>query len=139
MSAWIVSENHIRLLVEALYKYELVPSPSMTPETLGRILWKENHKSVNYRYGERQRTPRYAHDSKAIAMWEYPSPGTGIIRELVRIPALVYKQASCYQYQSCERDDWETTTASKLIKALTNYLEKRGEDANDDAHPWGIE
>ncbi len=52
MSAWIVSQNHIRLLVEALHKYEVIngATQGITTDTLGQMLWPENVKSVNHRY-----------------------------------------------------------------------------------------
>ena len=143
MSAWIVSENHIRLLVEALYKYEVIDGIShhiYTPDTLGQMLWRENHKSVNYRYHRRAKTPTYTHDSAAVATWAYPCPGRGVVRDLVRTPALVSKQAHCYHYQSCEHTGWEKSQACSLIARLLEVIEKTtGTDEMDDGQPWGIE
>ena len=142
MSAWIVSQNHIRLLVEALYKYEVIDGANhcLTPDVVGRILWRENHRSVNRRYERRSRTPRYTHDSTAVATWEYPTPGQGAVRDLTRNPALVYKQACCYQYQSCEHNGWEKSQACSLMARLLEVIEKTTEtDKMDDGQPWGIE
>ena len=145
MSAWIVSENHIRLLVEALYKYEVIAgttsvTQALTPDQLGQMLWRENHKSVNYRYNKRALTPHYTHDSAAVAAWEYPTTGQGIVRDLVRNPALVYTQARHYDYQSCEHPGWEKSEACSLIARLLEVIEKTtGTDEMDDGQPWGID
>ena len=142
MSAWIVSQNHIRLLVEALYKYEVVHDESLyqSPDALGQVLWQENHKSVNARYHRRNRTPVYAHDSAAMATWEYPVRSRGIIRELVRNQPLVYKQARCYRYQSCEHAGWEHSAACRLITKLLEAVEKSmGASGVDDQAPWGVQ
>mgnify|MGYP001574710212 FL=1 len=143
MSAWIVSQNHIRLLVEALYKYEVIDDIShhmYTPDALGQMLWRENHKSVNYCHNRRSRTPHYAHDSAAVATWEYPCPGRGVIRNLTRKPTLVYRQARCYHYQSSEHAGWEKSQAYSLIARLLEVIEKTtGTDEMDGKEPWGIE
>ena len=142
MSAWIVSENHVRLLVEALYKYEVVESGNqcLTPDVLGHILWRENYKSVNHRYHEHAKTPTYTHNSAAVANWEYPRAGSGTIRELTRNSALVYKQAQHYRYQSCEHDGWEASQACALITRLCEAIEKStGTTELEDGAPWGIE
>lgn len=146
MSAWIVSENHIRLLVEACYKYEVLKDDTLTPDALGQLLWRENHKSVNARYGERKRTPRFQHDSQAMAAWPYPSPGQGCIRELARRPALLFKQAGCYHYQSCEHPTWERSAAASMITRLIEAIALSQGRTIDEMYegmqgnePWGIE
>ena len=141
MSAWIVSQNHIRLLVESLYKYEVIDgAQALTPDEVGQMLWRENYKSVNYRYSERHRTPRFVHRSDAGATWTYPCPNQGTIRDLTRNPALVYKQARCYQYQSNEHPGWDASQACSLIRRLEEAIEKStGTDDTNDNEPWGIE
>ena len=139
MSAWIVSENHIRLLVEALYKYEVVNGQE-TPEALGQRLWDENHASVNYRYDEQAACPRYTHASTATASWEFPEKGAGSIRTIVRNPALVYKQVRCYEYQSCEHEQWESSVAAAYMRALKAALiAQLGTDRMNNNQPWGID
>ena len=142
MSAWIVSQNHIRLLVEALYKYEVIDGIHhhiFTPDTLGQMLWRENHKSVNSRYHRRTKTPTYTHDSTAAATWEYPTPGQGAVRDLVRNPALVYRQARFYNYKSCEHPGWESSEACSLMARLLEVIEKTtGTEEMDNREPCGI-
>lgn len=150
MSAWIISENHVRLLVEALFQYEVMStnaSAPMTPEALGKLLWRENHKSINHRYAKRARTPHYIHDSAALCAWDYPTPGRGLVRELCRDPWLVLKQIGCYQYQSCEHAGWETSVASAYMAKLEAQIAKSLGCTIDEAYknrqhfgnaPWGI-
>lgn len=157
MSAWIVTKAHIDLLVEALFKYEVVLQADLahvSPTEIGKLLWRENHRSINYRYEERKRTPRYSHSSATICYtWEYRWPAQplqvtlGTVREVVRQPYVVLKQAGCYRYQSCERPDWERSTARGLITRLGESVCKSlgmDEDAATDspayhAAPWGID
>ena len=136
MSAWIVSQNHIRLLVEALYKYEVVTDAGITPETLGSCLWAENYRSVNFRYGQSDQTPHYTHDSMARATWDFPCVGEGTIRALARQPNLLAKQVACYEYQSCEHPDYKASQAAQYMAALRAHLTPA---TRNDSDPWGID
>jgi len=154
MSAWIVSNTCISLLVEACFRYECLEAP-IAPDALGQLLWKENHRSVNYRYNEQRRTPRFHHDSTRRirephrvwpeGTWTYTEYGT--IREAVRDPHLVYKQASCYRYQTCERDDWEQSQAYHIVdKLMITLCQATGLTADQmtetpewEKRPWYVE
>lgn len=48
MSAWIVSKEHIDVLVQALAEGEIVVD--IEPSEIGRILWRENLYSIWARY-----------------------------------------------------------------------------------------
>ncbi len=75
-----------------------------------------------------------------MATWGYPTGGRGIIRDLVRNPALVYKQAGCYEYQSSQHDGWEASQACLLIHRLQEAIEKStGTISLENSAPWGIE
>jgi len=134
MSAFLVSWRHIALLVEAAYRYEVPLAEGFTPDTLGQELWRENVRSLNYCYGERQRAPRYQHDSTAV-------------RPLVRNPCWVYKQVRCYAYQACERPDFERSRAARVVEELTAALCQTSGQAESqmrespewDSAPWGID
>jgi hypothetical protein len=133
MSAWIVSKRHIDFLVKCIVRSEAVPEAGVDLDEIGRVLWRENHRSVNYRYSERSRTPRYE-----FADIELP----------VDDVAYLLKQVACYQYQACERRDWKRSTAFEWTQRLADMLEagllrefgeawrKAGPYA---AAPWGIE
>jgi len=57
MSAFIVASGHIDVLINAAAQYGALDGKD--PRELGQMLWRENHRSVNARYGERTRTPNY--------------------------------------------------------------------------------
>lgn len=135
MSAWVVSKRHIDLLVTAIVRSESVDTGGLSKDQIGRELWRENVRSVNYRYSERGRTPAY----------QYRAPG-----ELPHYLAIL-KQVECYQYQTCERPDWERSTAHRWTQALRELLEKQAEaefpgasyfpgraPAQYEAAPWGV-
>lgn len=52
MSAWLVSKQHIDVLVHALGVREMFPE-GMGPDEVGALLWAENVESLQARYGNR--------------------------------------------------------------------------------------
>lgn len=103
MSAWIVSKNHIDVLVDAIKKLGL---SRKSHNEIGELLWKENHRSVNFRYHEHTVTPEY----------EFKS-----VPRLVPLTETI-KQVHCYDYQTCETDDYRETEAGKLMSRLLAVL-----------------
>lgn len=152
MSAWIVSENHITALVCAGLRfshpgddlrYRVPAGDSFVVERLshanatevGQMLWLENRASVNHRYEEDTEIPAYEYPVKPMVPGMYailtgpePHPYT---------PVEILKLLSCYEYQSCEHDGWETSAAKAYCDALRNAAI----DAlpGYDAAPWGID
>lgn len=106
MSAWIVSRAHIDALVAGLAANGIVDG-SADMDAVGRELWRENYRSVNFRYGEHQRTPSYT----------YSRP-----RDVGDSPCWLEKLVACYDYQSCERPDWAKSKAFRWTKALYEKL-----------------
>lgn len=104
MSAWIVSQAHIDCLVQSLINEGIVERDDATK--VGKELWRENHRSVNYRYGERTRTPNYVFQGTSAPL----------------DAAIVYKQVACYEYQTCERSDWEKSVSFRLTQLLRERL-----------------
>lgn len=107
MSAWTVSNAHIDVMVNAAAEYNLLSGKD--PQTVGQMLWRENYRSVNARYGERTRTPHYV-----LSTTEAPL-----------LPAAVVAAVRCYSYQSCEHAGWQASTARKLSDALVAAAESR--------------
>ncbi len=111
MSAFIVNEYHISQLI----RYGSHRDVSMCvngvfdrrmsgkEQELMAILVKANFESVNHRYEEN--TP---------AMPGAYAPDF----ERVLSPVQVIKACNCYDYQSCEIDNYETTDAAKNIEAI---------------------
>lgn len=127
MSAWIVSKKHIDVLVAAALGME-----GVEPNALGKMLWEENHKSINYRYSEKNAAPAY----------EFEVPTT-----VELTPGLIAKQIACYEYQSCEHLGWEDSKARKFCEDLKRSLVPNRVEADDairklpgyEEAPWGID
>lgn len=130
MSAWTVSKKHIDLLVTLAAKAELLGKHTETQ--LGQILWDENYRSVNFRYNENNPAPRY----------EFSPFDLSNLSTVAQI-----KQIRCYQYQTCETEDYDTTPSFVLTEKLCKLLEKgvrisKGKEIYDapqwDSAPWGV-
>ena len=113
MSAWIVSEKHVLTLA---YFYEKMVTGNVKDgkpvemellKKTARVLWSENSKSVNYRYGEKYRT-RFSH---AVVL-----PIVDLTLE-----ALV-KNIGCWEYQTCEHDGHEKSKAWKMMTELKGAI-----------------
>lgn len=131
MSAWIVSKTHVDALVQACV-IERIITPEQATE-LGKHLWQENHRSVNYRYGERKRTPAYEFRGVEAPLDD----------------AVIRRNIECYWYQTCEHPENECYNAAegKPLGLLAAALDARhGEGFEDQAErergarlPWGID
>lgn len=129
MSAWIVSKAHIDCLVQAMIADGLVPMEKAT--AIGRELWSENHRSINYRYGERGKRPPYEFRGVEAPLDDW----------------VVFKQAHCYDYQTCEHPTYEKSRSHRLITALCEKIMPRLGVTSENYHehpgwqggPWGIE
>jgi hypothetical protein len=130
MSAWIVSKAHIDVMVSAAlaakdwgdfsfyHDNERIVVTSDNADEIGQMLWEENHKSVNARYRENTKTPKYT-----FRPVEVPSPGE------------VAKGIGCYEYQSCEHDGWETSAAKAFCTELEGVQIVRLPEY--ESAPWG--
>ena len=130
MSAWTVSKKHIDLLVTLAAQEELLGGKTETE--FGQILWDENYRSVNYRYSEQTPSPHYEFEPF----------------DLTTIPVISQiKQVGCYDYQSCETDDYQSTPAGLFVETLETLLRAklpdRPKEVSDhpgyDVAPWGID
>jgi len=128
MSAWIVSKNHIDMLVRGAIRLGVITSDQGT--AVGRMLTNANKKSIRARYG--------ADDEGAARVKTYwYNPGGS--RVLSNVSLL--KQASCYDYQSCEYVGYENGPAHQFIVKLERALEALGvtrESEGFDSAPWGV-
>jgi hypothetical protein len=138
MSAWVVTKHHIDVLVSAAIErgiaVKFAPVGALvlvTPENarfVGRMLLRENIASVVHRYS-------LSGTDEAI---EY-------LRHLVRYnftfypairPSAVAQALSCYDYQSCEHDGYESSAAAFFVSQLSASL---GDQQGTDADPWGFD
>lgn len=134
MSAYIVDKNHIRFLVEAANSWRLATyndlnfrwfwrdewhelryGESERAAEVANMLWLENIRSVSHRYpNESSATlPGPKHQDFVLAPGDF---GQVIFDQYE--PAQVLKSCDCYEYQTCEHDEWEESEAYAFIQAL---------------------
>jgi len=113
MSAYMCNKEHIDYLLTAALSRKHGPLSwwdkggrfELTYETVNRVgamLISENQASLTARYGEAEEVEPY------IFTRYY-----GTID-----PVQVLKSISCYEYQACEHDGWETSEAHDFCRAL---------------------
>jgi len=133
MSAYVVTENHIIYVVTSALsrrinrgsygRFSWVRSVEkyVTHHVLDHFdpvavaefateLWRENVKSVNYRYqNDPDELEHYTIDPKKLDnmlhAWEYD-------------PVQVLKSIDCLEYQSCEHPEWETSVSHSFLNRL---------------------
>lgn len=110
MSAWMVSKNHLDVMVTAAISLGLADKSSANE--IGEMLQQENCSSLMARYGDRYEM----HDGTL------PNPGEYLRAGFIARPdenlAHVAKQVHCYQYQACEHEGWNASEA----RALTDQM-----------------
>lgn len=101
MSAFIVNNAHIDTLVNA--GLHLVGSTDQRhADGIGRMLLAENYSSVNYRYSENDNAPDYR----------------ATLTDAELSPIAVLSALHCYEYQSCEHPEWQTSDARIYCEAV---------------------
>ena len=113
MSAWIVSQTHIDLLVSALVKMDILDT---TPNESGRRLWRENIASVRYRYKD-------SNLDELPGPIPTPDPETYVFQAITLHCAdthriRILKAINCYEYQSCEYPEWRDSWAWERLEEL---------------------
>lgn len=130
MSAFVVDDYHIAYLLEAALSQAICQYGSGgkfqwfgpdkewhtltrgNKEEVGQMLWNENVRSVAERYPD---DPFELPGPVGAAPYQFEDKG---YRWQIIEPAQVLKSCDCYEYQSCETDDWEDTQACAFIQAL---------------------
>ncbi|MDP9792586.1 hypothetical protein J2S43_001098 [Catenuloplanes nepalensis] len=120
MSAWIVSRDHLDLLLSAALAWELtVPEQA---DATGRTLWKENLVSVAYRYpadrdGTRPGPADFRdHHVNTYRFARYPGRAD---------PEVVAAAAASLAYQSCEHPEWPESAACRWVTNLREQASQR--------------
>jgi hypothetical protein len=132
MSAWLVSKNHIDVLVTwAIDAHLVIPFEDLVfsidkgnANSIGQQLWKENYDSINCRYNEYNMVPNYEFKENF-----YPAIS-------------VLKQIECYDYQTCECSDYEKSFPYAFVKAALAKMEEFRINSDDPLYkkaPWGID
>ena len=128
MSAFIVSKQHIDAIVTAigddthLQRLTDYDGEGTFQNYIGRILWRENIVSVKHRYPQDD-TPLELADTYRFVPLDQPA-------------VTVMKLINCLDYQSCEHDEWEASTAKQILERTYRILTYKL-PGYDDA-PWGI-
>lgn len=132
MSAFIVSRQHIRYLVEAAVtlhpprareryplvwyvngtRHELYPGDSGAASAAGQMLWDENIASVAYRYPHEP-----VSDLPGPSEETYTFTHTGFDGRAPQ-PVPTLKACDGYEYQSCEHPGWPDSGACAFLQAL---------------------
>ncbi|MEA5456723.1 hypothetical protein SPF06_18525 [Sinomonas sp. JGH33] len=121
MSAWIVSQDHIDLMVTvALRIAEFNPryvDVAAAGDALGTDLWEENHRSVNHRYSESTPTPAYSWTPVADVEGGAPLVGAHLVQ--------ILKAVHCYDYQTCEHPEWTSSKAFYVSRTIEQWAERQ--------------
>lgn len=133
MSAYIVDRATIDALVHAAISVRDF-GYQWTPDAIGQMLTDANVASVRYRY--------YRDDDDSLpgpVSAEWKTPYTFPLYESTRWPSpdlgFVFKQLSCFEYQSCERPDWRDSEAFAFCEALRHAYIARV--PGYESAPWG--
>lgn len=133
MSAWIVSRDHIDALVCGAIHYGVpFDGEPVTPQNataVGQKLWNANYRSIRCRYGDRNMAPRYT-----------------FVGETLLNPVNLFKQVGCFDYQTCECDDYERSAVYRFCEAMLDRLAKEIGVSRPqvydlpawNAAPWGL-
>ncbi len=118
MSAFNVSDEHIRYLVCAYHRYSRTWHDIEDLRGYAVMLRNANTQSTSYLYGDRHPDMRGEMVTDfPLTMWEMDS---------VRVePVQVLKACACYEYQACEPPGWEASPAHEWLERLTHITEQQ--------------
>jgi hypothetical protein len=142
MSAYICSHDHITALASAVvalnvdvhcmhaYREPCPPVDDLmrAARHVGELLLAENQESFDAKYAESSAETFVLSPSVAKALMFKGALSARVV------PLL--KAIDCYEYQSCEHEGWETSTAKKLMGHLRAALVTRLPGYNDAAWGW---
>lgn len=130
MSAFVVSKTDIDILVTAFASLNPAGAALLNLDKLGAMLWRENVDSVAYRYNmpDRHFSEHEAY-LKDVAAYRHAA--------VAARPEAVAKVAACYDYQSCEHPDYESSEAREIYLAIAAGFPETL--PGYDAMPWGVD
>lgn len=88
---------------------------------IGQSLLNQNYKSVNYRYSENTKTPKFEYEDVEI--------NEGILLGCIE----------CYEYQACETSDYFESDIHESLSRLKNAMLQKMIKAKGQQIPWGYE
>jgi len=155
MSAWIVDKKHIDALVSAAlvcaqhdrssfrwydadgnHSHELSYTDTERATQVGKMLWAWNLASINARYVD-----TIEHPENCPGPVGFKGISTVDQYRFVRTPLIppvaVLKAIACYEYQSCECEEWEISEAKAFCASLRNRVISMLPGYNES--PWGLD
>lgn len=127
MSAFVVSHDHIDALVSFAVIQKLryrdngrmVDITSDNANEVGKILLQENTRSVLYRYPNDTEDTAPGREGESVANYEW-NYFCGLTERLPqhKLVGLILTACSCFDYQACETNDYEQSTAYQIIDAI---------------------
>ncbi len=134
MSAYNVSDAHIRYLVRAYHRYTYTKPTLDELQDAATMLRNANVQSVNYRYQD-EREPFMVSDLVPTFALNWADVINDRYADRLN-PVQVLKAINCLEYQSCETPDWTSSPAYEWLQALA-HLTISKLDGYDDA-AWEI-
>ena len=137
MSAYIVNDDHINVLVSYFVEYrsmyqlwckiggEFTYLTADNAKLLAYQLHKENIRSVNSRYSETSSDEMYEFEYIEQAKQSYTT-------------AEIAKAIDGLEYQSCEHDDWDGSDAKLNLNQMRKHLLSSLE-GYEEANTWSID
>jgi hypothetical protein len=165
MSAWLVSQNHLNVLVAYALREGCIGAND--GEKTFKVLLDENIRSLRYRYSDTKdwensaatyhytdllldraydwamdavvaRNAKLAKSFPASPVYKREAPR----RSLKNFSTFIHKACDCYDYQACENLDYDTTEASIIITLIREAAIRHGGTDKGkvyDFMPWGID
>ena len=135
MSCYIVGKKTIDIIVKGFEDYgvdsraadyktdhcRLIVLRGCQNDAIGQSLLNQNYASVNYRYDEGNKAPKYRFSDV-----EYDE---GMLLGCI----------NCYIYQACETEDFFETDLYKSLQRLRNAMFERLIREKGQDIPWGVE
>lgn len=134
MSALILDDDHIDFLVSAVVEYSVRRGDDVAARTwteLGRLMLRENYRSVDYRYKD-SGSPGWPDGE--LGLWE--SYRYRSVEPAQLDPVQTIKVVQCYQYQSCEHPGWGDSEAKRVTDRLLDRAIERLSGMNEAAWVW---
>ena len=141
MSAWVISQTHLDLIVSVAVDLKLFAALNEGQEThitvgnatrFGQMLWAENVRSVATRYRLGADNAEHQAYLKAIEAYRFHK------FEKVK-PIAAVKLIACLEYQACETDDYQSTLTAQALQRLRLFLPANVKGAAYEAAPWGVD
>lgn len=131
MSAWLLNKYEIDVLVHWLHKTGV---SRQQPDSLGKMLWSENYRSIRYRYWDSADKKRPSYTYSTPKARHYPKTGKFFDPEDMD---QALRLCHFYDYQTCEHPQYDASRACRMIHKLMKVLENMGADWQADNLHWG--